>query len=136
MKQHLGLAALAALVILGPAGPNAANAQNLDPSGTWTVTPFEGCTATLTVEAASATWKSDCVRNGQHAAVNEVSTRRDLGNGQFEFDIVPDKSSVSNYTMDSKLVLKMSSACAGSLDAVEPKGGMDTFKTSKTGPGC
>jgi hypothetical protein len=134
--KQLEFAVLAALVMLGTAGGNRASAQNLDPAGSWTVTPFTDCTATLTVEDASATWKSDCVHNGMQATVNEVATRRDLGNGEFEFTIVPDKSSVSNYNMDAKLVLKMASACSASLDVVEPKGNTGTFKASRTGPGC
>jgi len=136
MKGQLRLAALAALVV-GIGGPAVANAQNLDPNGTWTVTPFEGCTAILAVDPTSATWKSDCaLKNGQRSTVNEVATRRDLGNGQFEFDVVAAKSSVSNYTMDSKIVLKMSGACSATLDAIDPQEHADIFKTTRTGPGC
>jgi len=146
VKRQLGFAGLAALLMLGTVGPNRAEAQNaevqnaeaqnFDPDGTWTVTPFQGCTATLTVEAASATWKSDCMYNGKRSVVNEMSTRRDLGNGGFQFDVVPDRSTVSNYDMDAKLVLKMTGACAGSLDVVDPRELTETFQASRSGPGC
>jgi hypothetical protein len=136
VKGQLRFSALAVFVTMGLVGLNKADAQSLDPNGAWTVTPFEGCTATLTVEPQSATWKSDCVHDALKSTVNEVFTRRDVGNGQVEFDIVAAKSSVSNYNMDSKLVLKMNGACAGSLDVVEPAGRTDTFKASRTGPGC
>jgi hypothetical protein len=135
VKHRFYLAVLGVSLALAVAPPSAARAQNLDPTGSWKISPFEGCTGTLTVAASSGTWVIDCVYEGKPASANETLTRQDLGNGEFQFDVVADKSTASNYTMDSKLILKMSGACSGSVDIVEP-GSSDTFKASRGGPGC
>ena len=127
----LGMFSAAALAFAHPAA-----AQDLNPSGNWKVSFFEGCDGALNIADSSATLSINCTYEGKPTSVNEVFNRRDLQSGQFQFDIVADKSSVSNYDMDSKLVLKMSGPCAGSVDIYDSQNGSTTFNASRTGPGC
>ncbi|HZT89369.1 MAG TPA: hypothetical protein VFA12_15455 [Stellaceae bacterium] len=135
MRLTISSVVFGALAIAATALAPAAIAQSRSPAGTWKVSPFEGCTGTFTVDESSARWQIDCTYKGEKATADEVFTRHDLDNGDFSFDIVPEKSSVSNYTMDTKIVLKLNDACSASFDITEPNG-TQSFRATRPGARC